>query len=70
MRRPDFVFIHPRACVAFGLPPGTSAMTGAWLITEMGALHVQADGTVEIRPTAIPWTRPSVAALPHLPWIR
>ena len=66
-RRPvDFVLVNPRACIAFGLPPGTSAMIGAWLITEHGALHVQADGTVMMRPTPLPWSRPSVAAIPTM----
>ena len=67
MIRPAFVLVDLRDCAAFGLRPGTAATPGAWIQTEHGELHVQADGTVELRPTPIPWTRPSVAALPHLP---
>ena len=67
MRRPDLVAVNGRTIDAFGLHSGRHYSCGAWIITEHGALHVMADGTVELRPTAIPWTRPSVAAMPHLP---
>jgi hypothetical protein len=66
VNRPVFVFINPHSCAAFGLSPGTSAMVGAWLITEAGELHVLADGTVTLRPSPLPWSRPSVAAIPSM----
>lgn len=66
-KRPSFVFINPRVCAAFGLRPGTSAMAGAWLVTADGTeLHVLADGTVALRPSPLPWSRPSVAAIPTM----
>ena len=66
MKPLDLVVPHPRACDAFGLPYGQSFRAGAWLVTESGELHVMADGQVELRPTPIPWTRPSVAAIPTI----
>lgn len=59
------VVIHPCACEAYGLRPGSAFPVGTWLVTADGTeLHVQADGQVEPRPTPLPWTRPSWAARP------
>jgi hypothetical protein len=44
------------------LPPALPA--GAWFVGVAGELRVQDDGTIEVRPTPWPWTRPSIAAVP------
>ncbi len=65
MKAPALVVLHPLACDAYGLDVGTSAPAGAWLVMPDGTeLHVLANGTVMLRPTPWPWTRPSVAAIP------
>ena len=67
IRRPDLVAVNIRARDAFGLHAASHYSCGGWLVTEVGALRIEADGSVTMRPTPWPWTRPSVAALPHLP---
>ena len=67
MKRPDLVAVDLRTRDAFGIHSATHYSCGAWIVTEAGELHVQADGTVVLRPSPLPWTRPSAAALPHLP---
>lgn len=66
MRRPDLVRVDVRARDAFGLHSATHYSCGAWIVTEEGELHVLADGAVMMRPTPLPWTRPSVAAIPTM----
>ena len=66
LKRPDLVAVDVRARDAFGIHTGTHYSCGAWIVTEAGELHVLADGTVSPRPTPLPWSRPSVAAMPHL----
>ncbi len=62
----DLVVPQRRAADAFGLLYGQPFSAGAWLVTEHGELIVLPDGTVELRPTPLPWTRPSWAAIPTI----
>ena len=64
MRRPDFVLLRRPFTDAFGLSPRLGFPVGAVLATEAGELIVMADGAVEIRPSPLPWSRPSIAAVP------
>jgi hypothetical protein len=67
VNRHDLVVIHPCACAFYGLRPGSAFPVGTWLVTNDGTeLHVLADGTVALRPSPLPWTRPSVAAIPTM----
>jgi hypothetical protein len=63
----DLVVLHPCACRAYGLRPGSAFPPGSWLILADGTgIVVMPDGQVEPRPTPLPWTRPSVAAIPTM----
>jgi hypothetical protein len=63
-RRVDFVLVRRPFSDAFGLDPRVGFPTGAWIITEAGELHVESSGAVTLRPTPLPWSRPSIAAVP------
>jgi hypothetical protein len=66
--RPTFVGINGRVCEPYGIRPTDRFPAGAWLITADGSeLRVEPDGTVFLRPSPLPWSRPSAAAVPHLP---
>ena len=67
MKRPALVVIHPAACRAYGLPEGTRAPAGAVIITaDATELIAMESGALMPRPTPLPWTRPSWAAIPSL----
>ena len=66
-RRPDLVAVSGRTLDAFGLHTATHYSLGGSIVCEHGELRVEPDGSLFLRPSPLPWTRPSAAALPHLP---
>jgi hypothetical protein len=65
--RPDLVVLNLHACIAYGLLPGTTLPAGAWLVTADGtALVVMESGALMPRPCPLPFTRPSVGAIPTM----